>query len=180
MVNGGLLPITLSWRQAPWPEILFFFQLDPWGHSHYVTSCLMRGCLPLRNMFGLPSNVHIGHVACYWKFLPFALSKSLVSTGFAKQIMPILLILCCNGSILIWTVVSLTTAKLKSLIFFYVRFRLILYCKHVDSHDFVWLMLVACTILLYNRIHMEVWKPCTNRGPVCTLENFQWCRELVL
>jgi hypothetical protein len=35
-------------------------------------------------------------------------------------------------------------------------------------------------ILLYNRIHMEGRKPCANRGPVCTLENFQWCENLVL
>jgi hypothetical protein len=31
--------------------------------------------------------------------------------------------------------------------------------------------------LLHNCIHTEGWKPCANRGPVCTLENFQWCEE---
>jgi hypothetical protein len=41
--------------------------------------------------------------------------KSSVSTGFAGQIMSILPILCCNGCLIIWTVVSLTTAKFKSL-----------------------------------------------------------------
>jgi hypothetical protein len=38
-------------------------------------------------------------------------------------------------------------------------------------------MIFACTVLLYNRIHMEGWKPCANHGLVCTLENFQWCGE---
>jgi hypothetical protein len=41
--TGGLLPVSSSWRQAPWdsrPEI--FFQLNPCGHSPYVTSSLWR------------------------------------------------------------------------------------------------------------------------------------------
>jgi hypothetical protein len=49
--------------------------------------------------------------------LPFVLYKSSVSPGFAKQIMPILFILCYNGSLVTWTVVSLATAKFKSIIF---------------------------------------------------------------
>jgi hypothetical protein len=43
--------------------------------------------------------------------------KSSVSTGFIEQIMHILRILCYNGSLVTWTVVSLTTAKFKPLIF---------------------------------------------------------------
>jgi hypothetical protein len=46
-----------------------------------------------------------------------SLMKSFVSTGFGKQIMPILNILCYNGRLLTWTVVSLTKAKFKPLIF---------------------------------------------------------------
>jgi hypothetical protein len=99
-----------------------------------------------------------------------------VSTGVAEQIMPVLHILCCNGCLVTWTVVSLTTAKFKPLIFS-VWLHLALYREHVHSHDSVWLVLVACTIWLYNCIHTEVWKPCANRGPVCTLENFQWGGE---
>jgi hypothetical protein len=53
----------------------------------------------------------------------------------------------------------------------------VLCCEHVHSNDFVWLPLVVCTILLYNRIHTNVWKLCANRGTVCTLEKFQWCGE---
>jgi hypothetical protein len=43
----------------------------------------------------------------------YTIYKSSVSTGFAKQIMSILRILCFNGSLVIWTVVSLTAAKFK-------------------------------------------------------------------
>jgi hypothetical protein len=40
-----------------------------------------------------------------------------VSPGFAEQIMSILLILCYNGSLVTWTVVSLAVPKFKPLIF---------------------------------------------------------------
>jgi hypothetical protein len=84
--------------------------------------------------------------------------------------MPILRILCYNGSLVTWTVVSMTTAKFKPLIYS-VWFRLIVYRETCSfSCFFIWLLLVACTILLYNRIHTEGWKLCVNRGPVCTLE----------
>jgi hypothetical protein len=43
--------------------------------------------------------------------------NSSASRGFAKQIMSILCILCYNGSLVTWTVVSLTVAKFKLLIF---------------------------------------------------------------
>jgi hypothetical protein len=55
--------------------------------------------------------------------------------------------------------------------------RLVLYRERVHPHDFAGLLLVACTLLLYSRMHTGGWKPCANRGPVCTLENFQWCGE---
>jgi hypothetical protein len=43
--------------------------------------------------------------------------KSSVSTGFTEQIMPILRILCYNGSLVTRTVVGLSTANFKHLIF---------------------------------------------------------------
>jgi hypothetical protein len=43
--------------------------------------------------------------------------KSSVNPGFAKQIMSIARILCYNGNLFAWTVVSLTTAKFKPLTF---------------------------------------------------------------
>jgi hypothetical protein len=67
--------------------------------------------LSLMNVLGFSSSVHLAHVICYWKFFLFALKhKSSVSRGFAEQIMHILRIFYYNGSLVIWTVVSLTTA----------------------------------------------------------------------
>jgi hypothetical protein len=74
---------------------------------------------------------------------------------------------------------SLTAAKFQPFIF-YVWLHLVLCCEHDHFHDFVWFLLLAWTILSYNRTHTEGWKPCANRLPVWTLENFQRCRELVL
>jgi hypothetical protein len=94
--TGGLLSISSSWRQAPWasrPEI--FLQMNACGHSPYVTTSLTRrrACL-------------------LWICLAFStIYTSSVSTGFTKQIMPILRILCYNDSLVTWTVVSFTKAK---------------------------------------------------------------------
>jgi hypothetical protein len=42
--TGGLLPISSSWRQAPWDSRpVMFFQLNTCGHNPYVTSSLTRG-----------------------------------------------------------------------------------------------------------------------------------------
>jgi hypothetical protein len=74
--------------------------------------------LSLTNMLGISSSVHFTHIACYWTFnLFYTTHKSSVSTGFTEQFMPILRILCYNGSLVTWTVVGLTTAKFKPLIF---------------------------------------------------------------
>jgi hypothetical protein len=43
----------------------------------------------------------------------------------------------------------LTTSKFKPQIF-YVWLRLFLCCENIHSRNFVWLLFVACTILLYN------------------------------
>jgi hypothetical protein len=59
--------------------------------------------------------------------------QSSVSIGFTEQIMPILRILCYNGSLVIRKVVSLTTVKFKPLIFS-VWLHLVLYRWHVHSH----------------------------------------------
>jgi hypothetical protein len=82
--------------------------------------------------------------------------KSSVSKGFAKQIMPILSILCYNGSLVTLTVISLTTTKFKPLIFSVFGFALS-YAGNVFNHmilcDFY--LLPAHAILVYNRINME-------------------------
>jgi hypothetical protein len=44
-MTAGLPPISSPWRHAPWgsrPQI-YFLQLNPCGHSPYVTSSLTRG-----------------------------------------------------------------------------------------------------------------------------------------
>jgi hypothetical protein len=105
--------------------------------------------------------------------------KSSVSKDFANQIMSILLILCHNGNFVTWTVISLTAAKFKPHML-YVWLRLVLCCEHAHPHEFVWLLLVCCLhnfAIVYNRIHMQGWKPCANYEPVCTLGNIQWCEE---
>jgi hypothetical protein len=125
------------------------------------------------NMLDILSNVHFAHIECYWKFFLLHYTQVSVSTSFTEQIIPILCILCYNSTLVTWTIISLTTASY----IFYVWLHPVLYSKHVHSHDFVWLLLVACTILIYNRVHMEGWKLCANCGLMCTLENFQWCAE---
>jgi hypothetical protein len=96
-----------------------FFQLNPCSHSPYVTPsrtrrwvCLLCICLVFREVY--VSLIY----SLLLNFVPFELYTSplsSVSPGFAKQIMSILRILCYNGSLFTWTIVSLTTAKFKSL-----------------------------------------------------------------
>jgi hypothetical protein len=52
---------------------------------------------------------------------------------------------------------SLSATKLKPLIFFVSGFALS-YAANMFVHNFVWPLIIACTILLYNRIHTEGWK----------------------
>jgi hypothetical protein len=66
------------------------------------------------NMLGLFIKCTYRTYSMLLKILPFTLyttCKSFLSTGFAKHIMAILRILHYNGSLVTWTVVSLTTAK---------------------------------------------------------------------
>jgi hypothetical protein len=65
-----------------------------------------------------PCQVYVSHIQRVIENSSlYTIYKFSVSTGFAEQIMPILRILCHNGSLVTWTVVSLTTAKFKPLIF---------------------------------------------------------------
>jgi hypothetical protein len=44
--TGALLPISSSWRQATWDSRpVFFFQLNTYSYSPYVTSSLTRRCV---------------------------------------------------------------------------------------------------------------------------------------
>jgi hypothetical protein len=172
------------WRQALEAEdhrcsFFFFFQLNPYGHSPYVTTSLTRGWVCLLWICLAFRQVYVSHIQRVTENVCFCtVCKSPLNRGFAKQIMPILRILCYNGSLVTWMDIRLTTTKFKPLIFPMSGFALSY--EHVQSHDFVWLLPVACTILLYNNTHMESWKPCANRRAACTLQNFQWCGNLVL
>jgi hypothetical protein len=91
-------------------------QLNPCGHIPYVTSSLMGGwvCLLGTGFASSLSSVHIAHIACYWKFfLLLYIQVLFVSPGFSKRIMPFLLILCYNYSLVTWMVVCLTAAEFK-------------------------------------------------------------------
>jgi hypothetical protein len=92
--------------------------------------------------------------------------------------MPILFTLCYYDSLVTWTVVSLTAAKFKPLIFSVSGFALP-YATKIVILMILYDLCLFPVQLLYNRIHTEGWKPCANRWLVCTLDNFQWCGEPV-
>jgi hypothetical protein len=73
-------------------------------------------CLSLVNMLDITSRVRTAHVACYDNYF-FSQYASPLSVQ-ALQSRSCLCILRYNGSLVTWTVVSLTTAKFKPLIFF--------------------------------------------------------------
>jgi hypothetical protein len=61
--TGGLPPVSSSWRQAPWDSrhSNFFFQLNTWGYSPYVTPSLTRGWVcRLKLLLVLASAVILG------------------------------------------------------------------------------------------------------------------------
>jgi hypothetical protein len=89
----------------------FFFQLNSCGYSPYVTSSLTGGWICLLRIRLAFRQVYISYLrACYWNSSFCSIYKSCVSTGFAKEIMSSLRILCYNGSLVTWTIVNLTTA----------------------------------------------------------------------
>jgi hypothetical protein len=121
----------------------------------------------LVNMLGLSSSVRVAHIACYWKFL----FVHYISSGFAKRIMSILLILCYNGSLVVWTVVSLGAAKFMPLMFSTSGFALF-YATNMFIlmllYDFL-LPAQFCYIIVYIR---KSNKPCANRGLAWTCAHY--------
>jgi hypothetical protein len=101
-----------------------FFQLNLCGNNPYLMSSLTRrlGCLLWICLAFIKGRYRTYNTLL--KTLPFALYSSSLSSDFAKQIMPILRILCYNGSLVTRMAVSLTTAKFKPLIFSMSRFTL--------------------------------------------------------
>jgi hypothetical protein len=79
------------------------------------------------------------------------LNKYPISTGLAEQIMPILRILCYNGSLVTWTVVSLTIAKYNPLIFYISGFALSYTANMFNLmilYDFCFLPTQFCYIII--------------------------------
>jgi hypothetical protein len=112
---------------------------------------------------------HIWHVI--ENYVLCTIYKSSVGVGFGMQIMSIL---WYNGSLVTWTVVSLTAAKFKPLMQYFLW--LASPYPILRTYSFSWFCIISaccCIILLYNRIHTE--GSCANRGPLCAFENFQWC-----
>jgi hypothetical protein len=132
--------------------------------------------LSLMNTLGLLLSVCIAHIACYWIFFLLHYIQVLCQSKLCKADHAYLTYLMLqqlshlNGH-------KLDHCQVEASYIFYVQFCLLLYCEHVYAHDFIWLLLVACTVLLHNYIYMKGWKPWANCGPVCSLENFHWCGE---
>jgi hypothetical protein len=133
--------------------------------------------LCLMNMLGISSDVRLTHMACYWKFFllkyikfvcPYRLSKA----DHAYLTYPILQrqLSHLNGR-------EIDNRQIQVSYILHVWLRLILYREHVHSPGIKWLLFVVCMVLFYTNKHMESWKPCAYCGLLCTLENFQWCRE---
>jgi hypothetical protein len=92
----------------------FFLQLNPNGHSPYATSSLTTGWVCLLWICLAFRQVYVSHLQRVIENSSLrTIYKSSVSTGFAKQIMPNLRILCYNGSLVTWTVVIVIAAKFK-------------------------------------------------------------------
>jgi hypothetical protein len=104
--------------------------------------------------------------------------KSSVSTGFTEQTMPILRILCYNGSLVTSTAVSLTTAKFKTLVFSMAGFLLSYTAKMfilIILYDSCLSPIQFCYIIVYigkveSRVQIAV--------RCATWKNFQLCEEL--
>jgi hypothetical protein len=80
-----------------------------------------------------------------------------------------------NDGLVTWTVIHMTAAKFKPLIFSVSGFALSNVAN--NFHDFGWLLLVACMILLCNHKRMAYEEIYAFREPMCASENCRWCRE---
>jgi hypothetical protein len=152
-------------------------QLNPSAFSPYITSCLTRGwvCI-LWICLAFIKCIYIAHkhVIENSSFCAIYEYRSSVSPGFAKQIMPILFILCYNGSLVTWMVVSLTTTKFKPLIFSVSGFALT-YVMNIFMLMDPWLLPAKfCYIIIYiQKVEDRV-----EISDSVHFGNFQWCKEL--
>jgi hypothetical protein len=99
-----------------------FFQLNSYDNSPYVTPSLTRRWVCLLWICLASRQVYISHIlySMLLKMYSFCTTHmSSLSKSFTEQIMPILRILCYNGSLVTWTVLSFTTFKFKPLVFYW-------------------------------------------------------------
>jgi hypothetical protein len=163
-------------------ELLYYWRLPPVSsscikslethdQSHLYSQCRCEISSGVY-MLGILSSVRISHTTCYSKYSVSTIYKQIpCQYRLCKADHDYLIYFTLQWHLCHFNSLSLTASKFKSHIF-RVWLRLVLCCEHILSHDFVWLLLFTCTILLCNRIHTECCKLCANRGPVCTLENF--------
>jgi hypothetical protein len=125
--TGGLPPISSSWlKPFVTHDQRSVVSLSPCCNSPYVTSCPTRRCVCLSWTSLALRQVYVSHIEHVIENSSLCtIYKSSVSTGFAKQIISVLPILCYNSSLVTWTVVSLTSAKFKPLIFQWLSTRLV-------------------------------------------------------
>jgi hypothetical protein len=100
-----------------------------------------------------------------------------VSPGFAEQILTILFTLCYNGSLVTWTVVSLTAAKFKLLIFSVSGFPLSYAANRVILmilYDLCLFPAQFCYIIAYLR---KVESRVQIADRCAPWKMFQWCGE---
>jgi hypothetical protein len=111
--------------------------------------------LSFMNMLDLSSCLRIAHKACYWRifllyYIQVLCQYRLCKADHAYLTYPMLQrqLNYLNGR-------KFGHRKVYASYISYVGPHLVLYRKHVHSHDFVWLLLVAFTILLYIIVYIR-------------------------
>jgi hypothetical protein len=127
-----------------------FFQSNPHGHSPCVTVTLTRIWACLTNMVG---HCHRAY-SILLKILPFSIYTSPPSVQALQSISCLSYLSCHNGSVVTWTVVSLTAAKFKPLVFSvsgsvlsYTANMVILMILQPSCHNMLIKILIKCKTL---------------------------------
>jgi hypothetical protein len=107
---GGLPPINFLGVKPSKSTTRGLPPLPPAAPLRYVTSSLTRRWSSLLWICLAFRQVYVSHIYHITEKSSFSnIYNPSTSTGFAEQIKPILRILCYNGSLVTWPVVSLTT-----------------------------------------------------------------------
>jgi hypothetical protein len=139
-------------------------QLNGSSHSPYVTSSLTRGWVCLLSIYFTFVKWMYRTYSMLLKMFLFALYTSPLSVQ-ALQSRSRLSYLCFNGSLVTWTVVSLTAAKFKHLIFSMSVFALSYATNmfiHIILYDF-WLLPAQFCYIIVHIWKVESFITCTLR-----------------